>query len=269
MITRVDYTVNGTTGPMAKTGEQSWSDTAQAPNEPGVYPVMIMAENEVGQVTVLDHTDPRFNLNLEVRNGTNPHNIDLMELLPDYLKEIREFKLIMENESRKFNDLYLNMDKSLNFQFVDLMTVEVLTRYETFLGIVGEGTVAQRRAYIKALYSKGDKLSEISIKAIVKSITGGKALVKFFTGGEALNPNPGQGTLRIQVLSPDPTVDYKFDDVIRAIAPYMPAHIKLNLLRYFATWGDIKGAYVCWDSIKTTAENWQTLYDYIPPQVQI
>lgn len=126
----------------------------------------------------------------------------------------------------------------------------------------------QRRAYIKALYCKGDKLSETSIEAIVRSITGGKAIVKFFTGGEALNPSPGQGTLRIQVLSPDSTVDYKFDDIIRAIAPYMPAHIKLIILKYFATWGDIKEAHMDWTSV-SQLDSWQALYNYIPPQVEI
>lgn len=269
MITKVEYAINGTTEPMEKRGDQTWSDTSQAPEEEGVYPVMVMVENEVGQTTIVDHTDSRFNMKLDVRSGVNPNNIKLIELLPDYLRDIREFKMIMETESQRFNDLYLNMDKSIDFQFVDNMTVEILTRYETFLGIVGEGTLEQRRAYIKALYSKGDKLSETSIQAIVKSITGGKAIVKFFTGGEALNPNPGQGTLRVQVLSPDPNINYKFDDVIRAIAPYMPAHIKLNLLRYFSTWEDISKAHVSWDSIKTSQVNWKALYDYIPPQVQI
>lgn len=268
MIKKATFRVDGVTKELDKTGEATWSSITQAPNEAGIYPVAVMVEDIVGHVTIVDQSDPRFNMRLNVED-VSPYNINLMELLPEYLHDIREFKLIMETESNKFNDLYFKLDKFVDYQFVDAMPVEILQRYETFLGIVGEGTVEQRRAYIKALYSKGDKLSETSIQAIVKSITGGKALVKFFAGGEFLNPNPGQGTLRIQVLSPDPTVNYKFDDVIRAIAPYMPAHIKLELLRYFSTWEDISRDYNTWDSIKTSASNWQSLRNYIPPQIQI
>lgn len=269
MITNAEYTINGDTKQLKEKGNQTWSDTSQAPDESGVYPVMVMVENEAGQTTVVDHTDPRFNLNLSVRDSVNRHNINLMELLPEYLHDIREFKMIMETESDKFNDFYQNIDKSLDFHFVDQMSIEVLQRYETFLGIVGEGTIGQRRAYIKALYNKGDKLSETSIKAIVRSITGGRAVVKFFTGGEALNPNPGQGTLRVQVMSPDSNIDYKFDDIIRVIAPYMPAHLKLSILRYFATWQDIRGAYTSWNTIKEGAKDWKALNDYNPPEVLI
>lgn len=269
MITKVNYTLDGVTKPMEKEQEETWSDTSQAPDEAGVYPVAVIIENESGQTSIVDSSDSRFNLNLDVRDSVNSHNIDLMKLLPEYLHDIREFKMIMETESIKFNEFYSNMDKSLDSQFVDNMPIEVLSRYETFLGIVGEGTVDQRKAYIKALYNKGDKLSETSIKAVVKSITGGRAVVKFFTGGEALNPNPGQGTLRIQVMSPDSNIDYKFDDIIRVIAPYMPAHLKLSILRYFATWQDIRGAYTSWNTIKEGAKDWKALNDYNPPEVLI
>ncbi len=265
MIKKATFSVDGVTKDLDKTGEQTWSSISQAPNEAGIYPVTVIVEDAAGHVTTVDQNDPRFNMILNVEDE-NPYNINLMELLPEYLHDIREFKLIMKAESERFNDFYFKSDKSVDFQFVNSMPVETLQRYETFLGVVGEGTVEQRRAYIRALYSKGVKLSETSIKAIVKSITGGKAVIKFFTGGEALNPNPGQGTLRVQVLSPDPTINYKFDDIIRAIAPYMPVHIKLELLRYFSTWEDIKEAYLDWNAINQ-AESWQTLYNYIPPQL--
>lgn len=264
MIKKATFSVDGVTKELDKTGEQIWSSVSQAPNEAGRYLVAVMVEDMVGHVTIVDQNDPRFNMLLNVEDE-NPYNINLIELLPEYLYDIREFKLIMEAESDRFNDFYFKLDKLVDFQFVNSMPVEILQRYETFLGIVGGGTVEQRRAYIKALYSKGYKLSETSIKAIVKSITGGKAVVKFFTGGEALNHNTGHGTLRVQVLSPDPTINYKFDDIIRAIAPYMPAHIKLELLRYFSTWEDIEEAHLDWSSIRQS-QSWQTLYNYIPPQ---
>ena len=267
MITSANYTIDGKVKNLNKGEGDIWSDINQAPNEAGLYPIGISVSNEVGQTAYIDSSSSKFDLNLMVEEDVK-NNISLVEYLPEYLQDIKEFKLIMEAESQKFNELYFIKDKTLDMHFVDYMDIEAITRYETFLGIVGEGTLEQRRSYIRALYSKGDKLSENSIKAVVKSITGGKALVKFFGGDEALNPNPGQGTLKVEVLSPDPEVDYKFDDIIRAIAPYMPAHLKLNLIKYFSTWGDISEAYSDWNSIKQ-ASNWKEIYNYIPPQVEL
>ena len=267
MISSANYTIDGKAYDLNKEQGNTWSDINQAPNESGVYPIGISVSNEVGQTAYIDNTWSKFNLNLKV-NEDMGNTINLLDCLPEYLQDINEFKLIMEAESRRFNELYFTNNKMLNMQFVDSMDIQTISRYEKFLGIIGEGTLEQRRAYIKALYGKGDKLSESSIKAIVRSITGGKALVKFFCGDEALNPNPGQGTLKVEVLSPDPEVDYKFDDIIRAIAPYMPAHLKLNLIKYFSTWGDISEAYSDWNSIKQ-ASNWKEIYNYIPPQVEL
>lgn len=267
MIASSNYSIDGNIYDLNKGEGDTWSDINQAPDDAGLYPVGVSVSNEVGQTSYIDNTSSKFNLNVMVRDEVS-NNINLINYIPEYLRDIREFKLIMEGESQKFNELYFIKDKTLDMQFVDYMDIEAITRYENFLGIIGQGTLEQRRAYIRALYIKGDKLSEFSIKAVVKSITGGKALVKFFGGDEVLNPNPGQGTLRVQVLSPDPNINYKFDDIIRAIAPYMPAHIKLNLIKYFSTWGDIKQAYTDWQAIKK-ASNWEELYNYIPPQIQI
>lgn len=194
--------------------------------------------------------------------------INLIDYLPDFLKDIDEFKVIMSAETNQFNKLLNDIESNLDNNFIDFMTLETMIRIETFLGIVGEGTLEQRKNYLKALIRKGYKLSETSIKAIVKSITGGLCVVAFFAGNDTLNPTPGQGTLRVQVLSPDYSVDYKFDDILRAIAPYMPAHIKLNIIKYFATWENISIDFQTWDLLKQSKSTWQDIYNYIPLDVQ-
>ena len=190
--------------------------------------------------------------------------INLISYIPDYLQDIAEFKVIMDTESKELNDYFNKIEQTLDFQFIDYMDIETLSRYEAFLGIKGEGTVEQRRAYIKALYNRRGKLSESTIKNIVKAITGGKAIVHFYTADEELNPEQGQGLLLIRVLSPDPNVDYKFDDIIRAISSYKPAHIKINIVKYFTAWSDISDLYTDWNNIKSNFTNWQEIKDYIP-----
>lgn len=190
--------------------------------------------------------------------------IDLISYIPDYLRDIAEFKVIMDIESKKLNEYFDNCGRTLDFQFIDYMDIETLSRYEIFLGINGEGTVEQRRAYIKALYNRRGKLSETSIQDTVRAITGGKAIVHFYTADEELNPERGQGLLLIRVLSPDPNVDYKFDDIERAIMSYKPAHIKVNIVKYFTTWNDISKLYPTWEDIMNNFQSWQEIKDYIP-----
>lgn len=190
--------------------------------------------------------------------------INLISYIPEYLQDIAEFKVIMDVESKKLDEYFNKCEQILDFQFVDYMDIETLKRYEMFLGIKGEGTVEQRRAYIKALYNRRGKLNETSIKDTVKAITGGKAIVHFYTADEELNPEAGQGLLLIRVLSPDQNVDYKFDDIERAILPYKPAHIKINIVKYFTTWNDISTSYADWNDIISNFQSWQELKDYIP-----
>lgn len=69
----------------------------------------------------------------------------------------------------------------------------------------------------------------------------------------------------MQVLSPDTTKDYKYDDIERAIKPLVPSHIKLIVIKYFALWSDIVSNFSNWGSVKTM-NDWQAVKDYIPPQ---
>lgn len=241
-----------------------WQKTLDAPDVPGMYALALEVSNNYA-TTYIDSSDSRYNLMLNVL-GENEGNINLLDYLPEELASIREFEVIMSIESSYFNKLYGDMNKTLDNCFLDTMQIEIVQRLENFLGILGEGSLEQRKSYINSLFKKGTKLNEKSIKSVVSTITGSKAIIKFFTGNEVDAPISGQGTLRIQVLSPDPLVNYKFDDISRVISPLIPAHIKLMLLKYFATWEDVKSAYTSWQDIKLNALSWADVNNYIPPQ---
>ena len=40
------------------------------------------------------------------------------------------------------------------------------------------------------------------------------------------------------------------------------------VVKYFATWGDIKDNFASWDTI-ANMEDWQTIRTYIPPQYEV
>lgn len=258
----VKYTVDGKTVYLENINGV-WTKSMNAPNEPGIYNLELEASNGTN-TTFIDSTDPRYNFKLNVL-GEYKTNINLLKYLPEEIANIKEFEIIMDIESPYISRLYEDIDKFADNILLDTMPIDKVKRFEDFLGIIGEGTLEQRKSYIKALIKKGNKLSENSIKTVIKTITGSNAIIKFYSGNEGDAPIPGQGTLNVQVLSPDPNINYKFDDIIRVIEPLMPAHIKLLLMKYFSTWRDIINAYGSWNDIKENATSWEVVRNYIPP----
>ncbi len=257
----IKYTVDGNTVYLENINGV-WQQSLTAPEESGTYSLGIEISSN-GTTTYIDSSDSRYNLMLNVL-GEYDNYINLLECIPSSMADIKEFQIIMNIESDYFNRFYGGINKTLDNAFLDTMAIEIVQRLENFLGILGEGTLIQRKNYIKALFEKGNKLNEKVIRTVINTITGSNAIIKFYTGSESDSPISGQGVLNIQVLSPDPSIDYKFNDIIRAIAPLMPEHIKLIIVKYFSTWGDIVNAYGSWESIKA-APNWSTIAAYIPP----
>ncbi|WP_346930290.1 putative phage tail protein [Clostridium sp.] len=268
MIDSVNYKVNGEDYTLEDNGGGLYSRILTAPNQEGNYFTSVEVIDMAGNKVLIDSTDERFNMLLSVAEEI-PLTVNLLDYLPEFLRDIREFKLILGTESVQFSQLTYNINKNLENNFLDAMSKETIERFEKFLGVVGEGTIEQRRSYLKALVRKGEKLSEESIRSVIKTLTGAEALIRFYTGSEVDAPFPGQGTLSIRVLSPDSSINYRFEDVARTIVPLMPAHIRLELIKYFATWADIRNSYSSWETLKTGAENWTTLKNYIPPVVRV
>ncbi|HAK43878.1 MAG TPA: hypothetical protein DCM59_15720 [Clostridium sp.] len=192
--------------------------------------------------------------------------VNLIDHIPEFLREIREFHQIMATGSVELNKLTEAMKQNLENSFLETMDELGISRYEKFLEIIPQGTLEQRRKYILALIRNNDKLSEKTIKAIVATIMDAGCFVRFHAGGEPSNPNPGQGTLVVRVLAPDASsTDYRFENVARMILPLMPAHIKLEVHKFFTTWDDIQLKHNSWNDIKNSFASWQEVKDYLPP----
>ena len=195
----------------------------------------------------------------------NNRVIFLEKLVPDFIAEIDKFKLLYDTENISFDELYESVEKVKSDVFISTASNEAIERIETFINIKGQGNLEQRISYIKSLMQKGNKLNEKSIKDIVNAITGSDCIVMFFTSNESNNPEPGNSILRVQVLSPDNEKDYRYEDIARTLNPLIPSHIKLLVVKFFATWNDIKENYADWNSI-LSMKDWETVKNYIPPQ---
>lgn len=263
MIDYIKYTIDGRTYELIYNGDGTWSRDLNAPKVIGVYPLLL----EIGQggtKTYIDSTDPRYSFYLEVIEEIE-RKVDLIQYIPKFLRKSSVFKVIFDSENTELDILHNEVNKASLNGFIRTASIERITKLETFLKIKGQGTLEQRRIYLLSLFQKGRKLNEGVIKEITNTITGSDCIVTLFGSDEPNNPQPGYGLLRVQVLSPDNTKDYRYADIERALKPLVPAHIKLLVVKYFATWGDIKGNYADWNAVMAMP-SWETVKNYLPPQ---
>ncbi len=264
MIDYIKYTIDGRTYELINNGDGTWSRTLNAPDIAGRYDLLL----EIGQdgiVTYIDSKDPRYTFYLDVIKEIE-RRTDLIKYLPDTLQDIEEFKAITDTENLELDILYDEINKINLDIFIRTASNEKITRIENFLGIKGLGTLEQRKSYLLTLFQKGKKLNETVIKEVANTITGSDCIVTFFAADEVDNPYPGYGVLQVQVLSPDNNKDYRYDDIFRALKPMVPAHIKLLVIKYFATWEDIRNNFADWNAIAANMADWQAVKNYIPPQ---
>lgn len=190
---------------------------------------------------------------------------ELLSLLPSFFQAILDYQELCKAEQIEFQGLKKKMIALWENLYTLTASGERIAEIEQFFGIKSEGTLEQRKSYILALQAQTGKLNEAKIKEVANTIAGARCNVTFFDEAEALNPYPGYGTLRVQVLSPDNDKDYRYADIERTLQPLTPAHIRLMVEKYFATWQDVKATLASWETVSQMA-SWGAVKEYIPPQ---
>lgn len=262
-MAEITYTVDGQSTSLEETSTANdYSADLIAPDTVGTYEWMVQVTQD-GISTFVSSSDPRFSLLLSV-NEEIPYVVNLKNYLPEFMAETREFAEFLGVESRELDCIKYSINKTIDNSFLDTSDEDSIQRIEKYLGVKPDGSLEQRKDYLRALYLNGNKTNKKRIQEIVKNITGGDAIIKFWTATEVGNPNPGHGYLEIKVLSPYLGKDYNFSNVERAIKPLIAAHLKLNVMKWFATWGDVKESYLSWGTVKDTAANWEAVYTFLP-----
>jgi len=263
MIDYIKYTVNDKSYYLTNNGDGTWSKELNAPDVSGLYNLLLeISEN--GIKTHIDSSDPRYHLYLNVINEVE-RRVDLIKYLPNFLQNVSNFKSIFDTENIELDNLYGRIKEIALDAFIRTASIDRITRLETFLGFKGIGTLEQRRLYLLALTKKENKLNEALIKEIVHTITGSDCEIIFWGESEAGNPQPGTSLLQVKVFSPDGEIDYRYADIQRILKPLTPAHVTLVVMKYFATWEDVKSNYASWNTIYAM-QDWIELKNYIPPQ---
>lgn len=251
MIKTVEAVIDGKTIKFVSSDGKNWYVSSVSPDRAGVYSVSLTMTTDNGISYTYTAADAAFGeyLRLYVTNNMSR----LIEYLPEFLREIKEFKELFEAEDYEVDILYPSIESIFAEALIMYCSEERLSQWERALGVVPQGTVDERRYYIKALLRGNGKLNEQKIKSIVDAFTGGEAIVSF-----------NNSVIVVKILPPNNGEVYRFPDVERALKPLVPAHLGLSVLRYYSTWGDIKNNYADWNTV-SQAESWQIIRDYIAP----
>jgi len=263
MIDYIRYTLDGVTYDLIHNEDGTWSREETAPDVAGNYSLLFeISEN--GVVTFIDSSSYNYDFYLDIVEATEKV-ANLQDYVPKFISSIREFELIFNIENTSLDLIHAEMEKIKSDMFISSSSPEAIFELETFLHIVGQGTLDQRKSYLHALLQKGNKLSETTIKNIALAVSGSDCITKFFTEGQLDNPEPTYGLLRVQILSPNNSKDYRYADIERTLVPLVPSHIKLVVIKFFALWQDINNNFASWASV-SNASDWQSIKSYIPPQ---
>lgn len=180
------------------------------------------------------------------------YQADLIRFVPDFLREISELKAIYSTENPEINALYEVIELVFDDKLIMHCSAERVAQWEKALNIVPQGTLEERRYYIKGVLNGVGKLNEAKIKEVVRSFTGGESIVTF-----------SDSTINIRVQPPNNGEQFRFPDVERALKPRVPAHLGLNVERYYSTWKDIKNGFGSWNAVKEQLSNWNAVKNWI------
>jgi len=261
MIDYIKYTIDGVTYSLVNNGDETWLRDGASPRVAGNY-LLTLVIGENGAETTIDSSNSLYETYLNIIVETEKYT-SLKDYVPEFITKTVQFADIFNIENEELDDLYVEIEKIKSNTFISSSSTDSVARIEDFLNIKGLGTLEQRKSFLISLNQKGSKLNESTIRNIVKSIAGSDCIIAYFGSGDLGNPEPQQGLLRIQVQSPDNTKNYRYDDITRALTPLVPSHIKLLVVKYFATWQDILSHFAEWADVAAMTD-WQAVNDYLP-----
>lgn len=251
MIKTITAKIDGQVVTFASSDGVNWYVTSVSPDTEGVYPITLSITTDKGGSYTYTTDDAEFGKYLELY-VTN-HKSNLIEYLPSFLQEVREFKALFDPIDKELNILYPIIENLFAEAVIMYCSEDRIKEWEKALKIVPLGTIDERRLYLKALLRGSGKLNEAKIKSMVDAFTGGDAIVTL-----------ENSIITVKVLPPNNGEIYRFPDIERALKPLIPAHLGLSVVRFYSTWADIKSNFTDWNAIAESAD-WNAVKNWIAP----
>lgn len=254
----VQITVDGVTYTLRQQNTGEWAVTNTAPYISGEYPVAVILTTEDGQKIQVDISDEMLQraLTLIVTEGNTIHGERMLNYYPQVIQQLIEFKALIKSEGFEVDIASNQIELLVNEKYLTTMGEKRISEWEKALGMVYESddTLQDRRDAIIARIRGQGKLNTSLINAIVNAFTGGTAISYI-----------KNSVLYVKITPPPNNKQYKFENVRRELIKKVPAHLGLEVLRNYATWGDVKDNYASWETV-SQMENWEELKLLITPQ---
>jgi hypothetical protein len=145
---------------------------------------------------------------------------NLIDYLPQVLKEVRELKLIFQSEQTEIADLWISIDNAFNDQFVVDSTENGVERWEKILGIIPKATESldTRKFRILTRLNKQLPYTMRTLKQQLETLCG--------ANGYSIKLEHNAYTIEVKV---NLIAKSKFDDVDALLQRVIPANMIIDL----------------------------------------
>ena len=180
--------------------------------------------------------------------------MSLIAYLPRFYAGYAEMAALLAAEDALFDTVYSQLPLLVTDNTVSAMQEDVLTRLETALGLTPSGTAEQRKALILAKMRGRGVLDRQKITEVIAAFAAGRTEAEI--GFDA-------GTLRVCVPLRSGDESFFFDSIERALRPLVPAHIALDVERYYSSWAQITAGSADWGALRAAYADWGALRNVI------
>ena len=174
---------------------------------------------------------------------------NIIKYLPPFYHNVLEMVEITKTEDREFEEYAILLPWLIDEATIIKASENRVKEWESLLAITPQGTLDQRKMMIIATLRGQGKLTEAKIKSICEAFTGDPDAEVAFHNSR----------IKIRIYPPGNGEVFLFPDVYRALEPLKPAHIGLEVERWYCTWGDVKQRQEDWQAVKDNFKDWNEL----------
>lgn len=181
----------------------------------------------------------------------------MINYYPDVLKSILEYQAIMYTEGAEIDLLKERTEQLVNDAYMETMGEERTRQWEKVFGITPspDSTLQDRRNVILARRRGVGKLNSKKIESIVNAFTKGSAITLF-----------RNGVIIVRVLPPPNNEQYRFPDVENELRRRRPAHLDLEVSKYYSSWLEVATEFTDWNDLLASFASWKEVKEYVPDE---
>lgn len=155
----------------------------------------------------------------------------LIEHLPEFLREFREIKIILEQEQKHAEELDDAKESIFDNNFIETLTPEGCERWENSLGLTSRNlTLAERRNQILGRFTEQRPYTMRTLRNQLTAICG--------EDGYTLSMPEDEYILVVRIKM---HMDGKYNAVKTLLDRIVPANILIDLSLLYNTWGQLSG----------------------------